>query len=253
MCDRGRATAREEREAANQNGKARAHAGGRLRAVAAVLLTLTAGMPPGFAQQAGAGSKGPDKAASELPVAPTPAPTEPYPLRTSSRDYSKPFAGWLGNPINIYRPTTIGKASFTNSVRLADLVRDGKIYLSLSDAIALAIENNYDIAIARYDLDIADTDILRTKTGAAPLGAPSGIGDGHAGRVDFDVVHRRRAGRNNRWLRRRGLRRFRPYADHGRRRARAGEPSIHPSREPYNWSAPPPRSRTRFFPAARVR
>jgi outer membrane protein len=175
MCDRGRARARQERETTKQNGKSRAHAGGRLRAVAAVLLTLTAGMPPGFAQQAGAGSKGPDKAASELPVAPTPAPTQPYPLRTSSRDYSKPFAGWLGNPINIYRPTTIGKASFTNSVRLADLVRDGKIYLSLSDAIALAIENNYDIAIARYDLDIADTDILRTKTGQAPLGVPTAI------------------------------------------------------------------------------
>jgi outer membrane protein len=60
-------------------------------------------------------------------------------------------------------------------VRLNDLVKDGKIYLSLSDAIALAIENNYDIAIARYDLDIADTDILRTKTGAAPLGVPTAI------------------------------------------------------------------------------
>ena len=83
-----------------------------------------------------------------------------------------PSATWLGNPINVYRPTTIAKASFANSVRLTDLVKDGKIYLSLSDAIALAIENNYDIAIARYDLDIADTDILRTKTGAAPLGAP---------------------------------------------------------------------------------
>ena len=55
-------------------------------------------------------------------------------------------------------------------MRLADLVKDGKIYLSLSDALALALENNYDIAIARYDLDIADTDILRTRTGAAPLG-----------------------------------------------------------------------------------
>ena len=60
-------------------------------------------------------------------------------------------------------------------MRLTDLVKDGKIYLSLSDAIALAIENNYDIAIARYDLDIADTDILRTKTGAAPLGVPTAI------------------------------------------------------------------------------
>ena len=103
------------------------------------------------------------------------------PLRTSSRDYSKPFGSWLRNPIGVYRPTTIGKASFNNSVRLADLVKDGKIYLSLSDAIALAIENNYDIAIARYDLDIADTDILRTKTGATPLGAPSGLLTGTQG------------------------------------------------------------------------
>ena len=146
-----------------------------MRAVAAVLLTLTACMPSGFTQQTGAGSKGPDRAASELPVAPAPAVTQPLALRPSSRDFSNPFAGWLGDPINIYRPTSIGKASFANSVRLADLVKDGKIYLSLSDAIALAIENNYDIAIARYDLDIADTDILRTKTGAAPLGVPTAI------------------------------------------------------------------------------
>ena len=60
-------------------------------------------------------------------------------------------------------------------------MKDGKIYLSLSDAIALAIENNYDIAIARYDLDIADTDILRTKAGSAPLGAPSGLVTGTLG------------------------------------------------------------------------
>jgi len=70
-----------------------------------------------------------------------------------------------GNPINMYRPTVIAKADFNNSVRLQQLVKDGKIYLSLSDAIALALENNYDIAIARYYLDIADTDILRAKAG----------------------------------------------------------------------------------------
>jgi len=81
----------------------------------------------------------------------------------------------------MYRPTSIGKASFANSVRLTDLVKDGKIYLSLSDALALALENNYDLAIARYDLDIADTDILRTRTGQAPLGAPSGLITGTLG------------------------------------------------------------------------
>src|SRR5580658_40642 len=149
-----------------------------LRAVAAILLTLAATTPPGYAQQAGTATAPPDKAASDLPVAPVPVPTQPVPLRTSDRDYSKAFGTWFGNPINVFRPTTVAKASFANSVRLADLMKDGKIYLSLSDAIALALENNYDIAIARYDLDIADTDILRTRVGGAagaPLGAPSGL------------------------------------------------------------------------------
>ncbi len=50
----------------------------RLRAVAAVLLTLAATMPPGYGQATGAGSNGPDKAASALPVAPAPVPTQPY-------------------------------------------------------------------------------------------------------------------------------------------------------------------------------
>jgi outer membrane protein len=160
--------------------KRQGNAAGCLRAVAAILLTLAATTTPSFAQE-GTASAPPDKAASDLPVAPVPVATQPVPLRTSERDYSKAFGTWHGNPINIYRPTTISKASFGNSVRLADLMKDGKIYLSLSDAIALAIENNYDIAIARYDLDIADTDILRTRTGAAPLGAPSGLITGTLG------------------------------------------------------------------------
>ena len=159
----------------------------RLRAFTAVMLTLAAGVPSGFAQQeqsggvTGAGAKQPEKQASQLPAAPAPVLTQPLDLRPTNRDYSKPFGPLLGNPINAYRPTSIGKASFANSVRLDNLVKDGKIYLSLSDAIALAIENNYDIAIARYDLDIADTDLLRTKAGFAPLGAPSGLVTGTLG------------------------------------------------------------------------
>ena len=156
--------------------------GERLRAFTVVLLTLAATMPAGYGQATGAGSKGPDKAASALPSAPVPVATQPYPLRTTGRDYSKPFGSWLRNPIGVYVPTNIPKSSFENSVRLSDLVKDGKIYLSLSDAIALAIENNYDIAIARYNLDIADTDILRAKSGAPILfGAPSGLVTGTLG------------------------------------------------------------------------
>jgi outer membrane protein TolC len=159
----------------------RGQAGKGLCAVAAVMLILAMAVPCGFAQQTGAKGTAPDKAASELPSAPSVALTEPLDLRPSSRDFSKPAGRLLGNPINMYRPTSIGKASFANSVRLTDLVKDGKIYLSLSDALALALENNYDLAIARYDLDIADTDILRTRTGQAPLGAPSGLITGTLG------------------------------------------------------------------------
>ena len=152
---------------------------GRLRAAAVVLLGLTTALPSGFAQQAAqpAAAQPGDKVLNDLPSQPVPVPTDPLYLRTSARNFSRPYAGLLGNPFKLYGPTKIANASFTNSVRLNDLVKEGKIYLSLSDAIALALENNYDIAIARYDLDIADTDILRAKAGGAGelLGAPSGL------------------------------------------------------------------------------
>jgi outer membrane protein len=167
--------------------KAKRLNGERLRGVAAVLLALASTMPSAPLAGAqvstanGAGSKGPDKAASNLPSAPSPELTQPLFLLPTGRDFSKAYANFWGAPWKMYHPTTIGKANFENSVRLSDLVKDGKIYLSLSDAIALAIENNFDIAIARYNLDIADTDILRTRTGAAPLGAPSGLVTGTLG------------------------------------------------------------------------
>ena len=63
----------------------------------------------------------------------------------------------------------------TNSDRLRSLLQDGKIYLSLGDAVALALENNYDIAIARINLDIADTDILRAKAGSTLRGVSTGL------------------------------------------------------------------------------
>jgi outer membrane protein len=157
----------------------RKQSAGRLRAAAVVLLGLTTAMPPGFAQQA-APQPG-DKVLQDLPAAPVPTPTDPLYLRPSTRDFTKPYAGLRGNPLNVYKPTKIGKASFANSVRLGDLVKDGKIYLSLSDAIALALENNFDIAIARYDLDIADTDILRARSGNLLLGAPSAVITGTIG------------------------------------------------------------------------
>jgi outer membrane protein len=55
------------------------------------------------------------------------------------------------------------------------VMQNGKIMLSIDDAVALALENNLDMAIARYNLNIADTDVLRAKSGNAILGVPSGL------------------------------------------------------------------------------
>jgi outer membrane protein TolC len=157
-----------------KEGGARRPAGPRLRAVAAVMLTLTAGIPQGFAQQAG-NTQAPKEQTSGLPAAPQPNATEPFSLRQAQHDFSRPTGDIVSNPLKTFTPTKVAPASFANSVRLDGLVKDGKIYLSLSDAIALALENNYDIAIARYNLDIADTDILRTRAGALTRGVNSGV------------------------------------------------------------------------------
>jgi outer membrane protein TolC len=79
------------------------------------------------------------------------------------------------NPLAAYRPSTAPELDLTNSPRLENLIRDGKLYISLNDAISLAIENNLDIAYFRYNFPIAQTDILRTKSGAFANGVNTGI------------------------------------------------------------------------------
>jgi outer membrane protein TolC len=105
---------------------------------------------------------------------PAPKPTEPLYLRDTSVDYTKPKSH-LWNPLAPYTATNVPEARLGNTPQLAQLLRDGKIYLSLSDAVMLALENNYDIEIARINLDIADTDILRTKAGGTVRGVSTGL------------------------------------------------------------------------------
>jgi outer membrane protein TolC len=57
-----------------------------------------------------------------------------------------------------------------NSPRLHDLIHDGKLELSLADAVALTLENNLDIVVGRYVVPFSQTDILRTKSGQAARG-----------------------------------------------------------------------------------
>ncbi len=79
------------------------------------------------------------------------------------------------NPLFPYRPSDAPPLDLTNSPRLQNLIREGKLYISLHDAIALAIENNLDIASFRYNFPIALTDYQRTKAGAAVQGVNTGV------------------------------------------------------------------------------
>src|SRR5579872_1037595 len=134
------------------------------RAVASIQLTL-ATILCGMLTSAGW--------AQEPPAAPVPQnaqETRPLPVM----NYSKPVSHFP-NPIGPYTPRHVSAPNLANTARIDGLMRNGKIYLSLDDAIALAIENNLDVAIARFNLNIADTDVLRAKAGATILGVNAGV------------------------------------------------------------------------------
>ena len=152
----------------------------KLQAIVAILSVLTAYVPlPAVAQQ----TQQPGQAlppAAGLPPAPQPNFTQPLFMRPSDRDYTRPhkiFPDFL----KTWEPTTVDAPVSTNSERLQTLVHSGKIYLSLADAIVLGLENNYDIAIQRYNLNIADTDLLRARSGSSLLGVSSGLVQGTLG------------------------------------------------------------------------
>jgi outer membrane protein len=107
---------------------------------------------------------------STPPAAPQPAQAHPVHLN----DYSQPRSAFP-HVLQPYLPRELAQPSFGNSSRIDSLMRDGKIYLSIDDAIALALENNLDLALARYNLNIADADLLRAKSGASILGVNTGI------------------------------------------------------------------------------
>jgi outer membrane protein len=94
--------------------------------------------------------------------------------------FAAELPGWLKDP---YVEHPIAPVDLTNSPRIRQLLRSGNIYLSLSDAVALAIENNLDIQLERYTMPSADTEVLRAKGGGVLRGltynvfeVPVGVG-----------------------------------------------------------------------------
>ena len=82
-----------------------------------------------------------------------------------------------------YRAPRIPELFPGAGARLTSLVRDGKLYLSAHDAIALALENNPDVEVSRFNLALADTDTRRAQGGGSLRGidytvneSPNGVG-----------------------------------------------------------------------------
>ncbi len=142
-----------------------------LRQTSALLLAAVM-VPSGWAQES---SSMPNAPSAQVQKA-VPSASQPFELK----EYSQPRSHFA-NPLAPYTPRKVAPPNLANTARVDQLMRDGKLYLSMNDAVALALENNLDIAIARYNLNIADTDIWRAKAGSATLGVNTGVVQGTPG------------------------------------------------------------------------
>jgi outer membrane protein len=105
--------------------------------------------------------------------------SETQPERDKANGLKPDFLGFLGP----YRRPFVPPLFPGSGERLSGLIRDGKLYLSLHDALALVIENNLEVQIERYNLQLAETDIVRASGGGSTRGidfniaqSPQGIG-----------------------------------------------------------------------------
>lgn len=118
------------------------------------------------AQQSGAATQAP--AASTR--ASQEAPSGGLAPGATTMDYSRSHA--FPNFFSTFTPEPVPEPSMSNSELLHSLMNSGKLVLSLDDAIALALENNLTIAVARYDIPYSQLDLLRARAGGATRGVP---------------------------------------------------------------------------------
>jgi outer membrane protein len=94
---------------------------------------------------------------------------------------------WFPNPFDQYWPRQVPQPTLKNTPKIDQLVKDGQLMLSLDDAIALALENNLDIRVQQYQTWIAQTQLLKAKSGGIPQAASTqSVVLGAAPSVSFD-------------------------------------------------------------------
>ena len=147
-------------------------------------------VPPGPTAQTGPATKAKEPEVPALAGAAAP-PNAPAPQITAAQDSKQMpqrddasglaprFLGFLGP----YRRPTVPQLFPGSETRLESLIRDGKLYLTLQDAIALALENNLDVETERYNLVLGRIDTVRAAGGGSTRGidysiqeTPNGVG-----------------------------------------------------------------------------
>jgi outer membrane protein len=106
---------------------------------------------------------------AKQPVTPShPSPELQHAVDANSRprdESPSPFDTHLFHFVGPYQPAKLAPFRWNSPSHIEDFVRDGRLYLSLHNAIMLAIENNLDVEIERYGMLLADTDRTRAKGG----------------------------------------------------------------------------------------
>ena len=148
--------------------------------LAACLAVLTGMAPiaPAFAQDQG-------QVAPPTPAAQPQAVSRTIQISKDDYTFGKP---WFPHIIAPYSPTPFSEPTLTNGPRIDQLVKDGKLTISLQDAIDLALQNNLDISIQRYTPWLAEANILRTLSGAASTGTIGALGTIPAQNFDPQVI-----------------------------------------------------------------
>jgi len=143
----------------------------RTLALLVCLSSLWTGPSPDLRAQENPASPPPSSASSSSSYQnPSPSQSQPegLPPGVTSHDYTSTHS--FPNILAPYFPEEVPEPSLRNSELLHRLTREGKLYLSVDDAIALALENNLAIAVQRFVIPFAQLDYLRTKAGGAPRG-----------------------------------------------------------------------------------
>jgi hypothetical protein len=146
--------------------------------LAAILaVTLVAGpISPAFAQDA-------PQTPQAAPAKPA-APIMPVSLGSAKHNYSR-SPKILPNLLAPYSPIKIEAPILTNSPRIDQLIHDGKLQLSLQDAVELALENSMDIVVQRYNPWFADVGILKAKAGGFGGTTPGAFFGGSTANTPF--------------------------------------------------------------------